>query len=224
MQDEIVDKIKKAQGWVSSRYEIDQQLIEAGHDPADIDAAWNHLNQRTKPTKRRLSFKWAKAATLWLIVVNLAIATLAGSVFDWIVYYPLRLISGFAVVCMLVATIVGVQLLRKLKNTLSQSLSAIMITMWCLIFFFSLYSISFEGSWKQTEQLTTNVGNYYLVEKRDMLDLKYSLEIHRCQFANIWCYRVKNWYYYDGSYNGYDSAERINLLMKESKRENGSNV
>jgi hypothetical protein len=50
---DLIGKIKKAQEWGSTRYEIDHNLIASGYNAADIDEAWKTLKGEKEFRKRQ---------------------------------------------------------------------------------------------------------------------------------------------------------------------------
>lgn len=199
MQDEIVDKIKKAEGWVSSRYEIDQQLIEAGHNPANIDAAWGQLNQKRKLPKRHLPSKLGKSPVFWLIIINSGLLLWLCSAYELLPYYWLRYSKSFAFFIALGSLIAGMIFLARVKDVISKQTKAITVWLWGTIFFFSICSVVLNGiAWSKTAEFVTPTGTYYLLEKQKrgfgMMSEYY--EIHKCS-AVIWCELVEKEDYID---------------------------
>jgi hypothetical protein len=224
MQDEIIDKIKKAEGWVSSRYEIDQQLIEAGYDAAEIDAAWNQLNTKAEKPKRKLSFKrlftFLHLANFRLITLNIALVVLLASAYDVIPYYWLRHLKFYAIFLILVLIITGICLLVRFRNTITRQTKAAMLWFWGTIFFFSICSTIGQGSWEKKAEFVTNQGTFFLIAKEDGFIMTGDTfeEIYRCQFANIICARVNNEHYVERTVdysNGLGTILLINFYNKE---------
>jgi hypothetical protein len=207
MQDEIIDKIKKAEGWVSSRYEIDQQLIEAGYDAAEIDAAWNQLNTKAEKPKRKLSFKrlftFLHLANFRLITLNIALVVLLASAYDVIPYYWLRHLKFYAIFLILVLIITGICLLVRFRKTLTKQTKASMLWFWGTIFFFSICSTIGQGAWENKAELETPQGTFFLIAKEEEFIMMGDAfeEIYRCQFANIICARVHNKRYVEARAN-----------------------
>jgi cation transport ATPase len=194
MQDDIVDKIKKSGNWPTSRYKIDQELIEAGYDPAAIDAAWEQLNQKTEKSKRRSFFKFLKSPTLWLVLTNVGMILAIFSAYDFLPYYWLRLIRGFSLALIVVLMIAGGTLIWHFKDVIWKEVQLFMFWFWGTIFFFSICSLPGQSGWKLIEQLDTSKGTYYLIQRNYdfLMDYGAYVEIHKCQFASIWCSRLSD--------------------------------
>lgn len=224
MQDEIVDKIKKAEGWGSTRYEIDQQLIQAGHNPADIDAAWNQLNAKVKTPKHRLAFKrfftFLRIAKLQLVMLNVGLILLLASAYDLIPYYWFRHLKFYAIFLIIVLIITGMCLLVRFRNTITKRAKAVALWFWGTIFVFSICSMIGQGPWEKVGELETPQGTFFLIAKEEELIMMGDTleEIYRCQFANIVCVRVYNQRYVERSLH-YSEGEGLIILTNFYKNE-----
>jgi hypothetical protein len=228
MRDEIVDKIKKAQGWGTSRYQIDHDLLEAGHNPADIDAAWQSLNRIIKPSKRQILFRLLKSPIFWLLVINVLLVALTCSAFDFIAYYWIRFISPIATFSIIGLVITGIVVSRKAALKPLRVLVALTYWLWGTLIFFTLCFMFDSSSWEKTKELNTDNGNYYLIEKytgrkgplSGFATKNEYYEIHRCKFV-IWCERVEREAYID--YGGSIPTNKLELLIERYKIDTGEN-
>jgi hypothetical protein len=228
MQDDIVDKIKKAQGWGASRYQIDRELIEAGHEPTKVDAASAEINREIKPPKHLLFANYLKSPILWILTINAALILLTCSMFDFIPYYWVRLISPIATFSIIGLVITGIVVSRKAALKPLRVLVALTYWLWGTLIFFTLCFMFDSSSWEKTKELNTDNGNYYLIEKytgrkgplSGFATKNEYYEIHRCKFV-IWCERVEREAYID--YGGSIPTNKLELLIERYKIDTGEN-
>jgi hypothetical protein len=225
MYKEIIDKIKKAQAWGATRYQIDNDLIGAGHDPASIDAAWQQLNQKRKLPKRHLPSKLMKSPVLWFTIINLGLLLWFCSAHELIPYYWLRYSKSFAFPIALSSIIGGVIFLTSFKYVISKQTKAAILWLWGTIFFFSICSVMLNGAaWSKTAELVTPAGTYHLIEKqtRGFAMVSEYYEVHRCNFV-VWCERMERKNYIDGvgGVNPRTKEEKLEVLTERYKIDSG---
>lgn len=221
-QPEPIEYIREAVSQ-NSRYEIDQKLLRAGYDPAEIDSAWQQLALDASRIITRRTILRSRA--FWVFILSLLLLTvLFFSKRVWpIIAVSIYVDFGLALISLICLVGSLLSLRAKFKSKSKSRLDIFLLLSIPLLAYATLAAVvsgsitglelagSHDGP-REIAFISANGHDYHLIYSYTCIDdCSEDLTLYRCDFFNLYCPHV-------GSLGAIHSLSEVNWVPFQPKR------